>query len=444
MSASIYFNKIFTKKNLKNIYYTNIRYNISPGIDRINKYSFEKNLSQNIEIIYRKVRNGTYNFSQYREKLLLRGPQKTPRVISITTIRDKLTQKALLEVLLSVYSSGMPFLHKIINEVASIIKSGAYDSFLRLDVSNFYPSINHDLLLKEIRKKIRKTELLHIIENAICQATVTQPEGKNRNKNAIGVPQGLSISNLLANVYMMPIDHKHLMVSSYKYFRYVDDILILCSSKDIDIILDVITKDCDKLGLIFHDKDEESSKSSSGKISDGLTYLGYFFKDSQISVRKKSVDNLRESIINSFTNYKYSKSHIVKLLKWNIDLRITGCVFNKTKYGWLFFFSQIGDLALLKSLDHFVNKQFKIFNLDPKLIKPKRFMRSFHEITRNLKRTSYIPNFDKMSIVDKRKLLSNIFGLNTQKMTEAYINYHFNKRIYRTVKQLERDLVRPS
>ena len=161
-------------------------------------------------------------------------------------------------------------------------------------------------------------------------------------------------------------------------------------------------------------------------------------------MRKKSIDKLRESIIKLFTNYKYSESRNLALLKWALDLRITGCIFNETKYGWLFFFSQINDLKLLKSLDLFIEKLLVRFNINPASISLKKFTRSFHEITKNLSHTSYIPNFDQYRVSKKRRILKEIFKIKTRLMTSADIEYQFNKKLYKTVKDLERDLARAS
>lgn len=442
MSASSTFKHIFTKKYLEELYFSSVRYRAAVGIDRINMKVFERQLKDNTDIIYRKARNGTYIFSQYREKLLSRGASKYPRVISIPTIRDKLTLKALFEVMDIVYESETPFLHKIIKEVSLAVSEELYDGVLRLDVRDFYPSIHHDILLNQIKKRVRKKEILHLLKDSISQATVAKPSGGKRSYQTKGVPQGLSISNVLANIYMTPIDYKYSNKSSYKYFRYVDDILILCDCNATSALRDEITDDCNKLGLNLHSDDPE--KTVSCNLSEGFSYLGYVFKNSHISVRKESADNLRESIINIFTNYKYSKNHDMKLLEWAINMRITGCIFNDTKYGWLFFFSQINDEGLLHSLDHFVKKQLLRFGIDSNKIHIKKFVKAFYEITRNIKNSKYIPNFDLLSTKDKRKILRNVFGLKTKRMTKVDIEYQFNKRIYRIIKDLEKDLARIS
>lgn len=444
MSASYDFRKLFSKKSLSDIYFSSVRYKSTIGIDRINSKTFESNLSENIDVIYRKSRNGTYRFSQYREKLLSRGQKKFPRLISIPTLRDKLVLKALSGVLSSAYETYVPFLHNIVGEVSTLFNSCNYNSFLRLDVKNFYPSINHDLLLNELKKKILKKEILNLIENAVSQATVAKPEGKPKLFISKGIPQGLAISNILANIYMIPLDKKHTSSLTYKYFRYVDDILILCNSSELNLIQDEITQDCSDIKLELYKESDHSSKSSSGKIVDGFLYLGYEFGSKGITVKKKSVDKLRESLIKILTNYKYSKTDDLALLNWAINLRVTGCIFNKTKYGWLFFFSQINDLPLLYSLDHFITKQIIRFGIDASKIKTKKFVRSYYKITKSISKTKYIPNFDKYLFKEKKQILKEVFGLQTESMNNSEIQHQFNKRIYRTISDLEKDLGKTS
>jgi len=84
------------------------------------------------------------------------------------------------------------------------------------------------------------------------------------------------------------------------------------------------------------------------------------------------------------------------------------------------------------------------FRIEPTNIAFKKFIRAYHEITKNLTQTKYLPNFDEYSASDKRKVLTDVFGLKTQTLTSIDVDYHFNRRIYKTVRDLEKDLARAS
>lgn len=438
MNASSEFRKIFSYNWLKKLFINEIRYKSARGIDHISTIAFEARLKENLTIIYRKTHDGTYRFSQYREKLISRGSERIPRVISIPTVRDKLVQKGLAEILEAVYGSQLPLLHGIISDVISAYTSGLYNSFLRVDVKDFYPSIVHANLLRQLKKKIRKKEILFLIENAISQITVARPSKINKKINSKGVPQGLSISNILANIYFSTIDANYATNPTFRYFRFVDDILVLCNQDELNPIRSKLDNDCTELGLYLHDEGEKSSKSTSGNIIDGFDYLGYTFLNGKISVRKKSIYKLHDSIISLFTAYKYSNTKDIEFLTWVLNIRITGCVFNKSKYGWLFFFSQINDLSLLGELDHFVQAQLLRFDITG--LKPKSFIRSYYEIIKNLSKTSYIPNFDKFSVIQKQRILTDVFKMRNPPTAPHEVIYQFNKKMYKTVGELEKDL----
>jgi len=152
-----------------------------------------------------------------------------------------------------------------------------------------------------------------------------------------------------------------------------------------------------------------------------------------------------DRVISLFTYYKYSDKHNKKLLKWSLDLRITGFVFNKTKYGWLFYYSQIDNQRILKRLDMFVEKQIDRFGLSISLFRTKKFVRTYNEIRKNFGNTKYIPNFDEMRTEEKRKILKEVFKKKgIKKMLDKNVEYHFNKRLYKTIKEFERDLGKTS
>ncbi|MDR3578089.1 MAG: reverse transcriptase domain-containing protein [Anaerolineaceae bacterium] len=443
MSASSEFKSVFQIETLKDIYFSFVKYNSAIGIDKINSKIFERNLDQNISIIRKKALIGIYTFSQYREKLISRGAKRLPRVISIPTIRDKLTLKALFRILASVYGEESPFLHKVVNEVNYSIHQKHFDGVIRLDVKDFYPSIKHDLLLTQISKKIKKKEIIHLISDSISQQTVCSGTGRKKIINSIGIPQGLPISNILANVYLLPIDRKYKKRTSLMYFRYVDDFLVFCKKEKIEQIKNEITRDCQAIGLQLHG-DDEPDKIHTGLVKSGFSYLGYVFKDSMVTVREKSVEKLRESIIGLFTSYKYSEKIDTSYLFWTLNLRITGCQFNETKYGWLFYFSQINDIQLLASLDHFVYKQLKDFSLGSNKAQAKKFIRSYYEITKNLNNSNYIPNYDQITLIEKKQILQTVFKIDVDKLQDSQIDYRFKHNIFRSVKVIERDLSKHS
>jgi len=439
--TTILFNEIFQPHSLLDIYFTEIQSKKSIGIDKINRQSFEKRLNENINTINRKVLNGTYLFTCYKLKLISKGRNKTPRIISVPTIRDKITLRTLSLFLSELYSKELKhsLVQPIINDLKISLKSGIYDSYLRIDIENFYPSINHEILLNKIKKKVKKPEIISLIIKALTTKTVSLPK-EIIQKPKKGVPQGLSISNVLSSIYLLDLDSKYKNFNDFKYFRYVDDILILCNKNTVENIKKNISEELKLLELKIN-----NDKSDNGSIYDKFSYLGYLNTEKGFSVRESTVAKLKDSIVKIISRYKYANTGTKKALLWKLNLRISGCRYGDKKYGWLFFFSQIDNIALLYELDWFVRKIFVRYNINIENLYIKRFVRTYFEITKNLSHTNYIENFNAYSERQKRKLLKEIFRIKKEsKYTDDQIDIIFNDKISYTVRELQVDLQRTS
>ncbi|GAA3090270.1 hypothetical protein GCM10020001_001670 [Nonomuraea salmonea] len=145
---------------------------------------------------------GSYRFTGYREVLELKGAGRAPRVLSIPTARDRIVLRALADCLTALFPQTRGVIpHQRVLEVATAVAAGTYDSYIKLDIVNFYPSIVHSQIEQELRTKIRKKEILGAVLGAVRTPTV--PSGqRDRTPNERGVPQGLAISNILAELVM--------------------------------------------------------------------------------------------------------------------------------------------------------------------------------------------------------------------------------------------------
>ena len=103
MQASYLWKKLFVPKHLSEHYAEKIKNKPSVGMDKVSPKKFEETLDENIEIIVRKVMNGSYHFTRYKQLLFTKGPSKPPRAICVPTMRDKLTASVLNELLVGVY-----------------------------------------------------------------------------------------------------------------------------------------------------------------------------------------------------------------------------------------------------------------------------------------------------------------------------------------------------
>ena len=381
--------------------YSNLKSNQSTGIDGISKQKLDEIIDDEIAIIKRKIENNSYDFSFYKQKLLVKSINKT-REISIPTLRDKIVLKYLFNEISNSFKENLTsksHANIIVNEV--IKQRQNFDAFIKVDIINFFPSINHEILLEKLKTKIFDENILNLITKAIKQTTVDEKtSNKERIKynNNVGVPQGLSISGLLSEIYVNDLEVKYNNNNKLKFFRYVDDILILCNKDHLENIMINLESDFRDLKLTIHKFEENSNKSTYGNKEDLYEFLGYKFENELISVRNSSVQKMYTNISKLFTLYKneriYSKDYFITRL----NLKITGCIIENKKYGWISFFSNINDHKLLFQLDQFVRENCEKNNIEYDNIK--KFSRAIYEI-KNTNSNYIIYDFKKNKISEK-------------------------------------------
>ena len=441
MPSEIEFRKYFSEESLHKIYDEHIRFSASSGIDNINQTSFKKIADQQILTASRKILDGSYNFSNYRLKLVSKGRGKIPREISIPTIRDRIVLRALCDLLSQTFRGNLSLElpQNIIKEVKA--EKTKYNAFVKLDIRDFYPTISHEHLRSRLRSKIRHNKTLELIDKAIQISTVIS-KSENNNKISLGVPQGLSISNILAAIYLQKIDKEISKNNNFQYFRYVDDILILCESQDSKRLAGKLIFNFSQIGLTIHNPENGSGKSIIGSFENNdFNYLGYSFKNLgkySVSVREESIAKIKNSLASIFTSYKYSKNKNQDFLRWRLNLRITGCILENKCKGWLFFFAEIDNKSLLHELDAHVQHLQKRFDVD---LLPKKFMRTFHEIQYHKYRTNYIPNFDHYTLQNKQEVLANVFHQKVDELSTDAIEYRFKKYVTRESRELLEDIL---
>ncbi|MEK6951905.1 MAG: RNA-directed DNA polymerase [Nanoarchaeota archaeon] len=95
---------------------------------------------------------------------------------------------------------------------------------LKADIKHFFDSVNHEVLLNILKRKIKDNRVLWLINIII----------KNFDDKIKGMPLGNMTSQFFANIYLNDLDHfiKHKLKIKY-YLRYVDDFVILHKNKNI-------------------------------------------------------------------------------------------------------------------------------------------------------------------------------------------------------------------
>ena len=171
---------------------------------------------------------------------------------------------------------------------------------------------NHfdEKVLAKHRKNGKHTFFESIHELLESDIIIHKNQKKNDDKELIGIPQGLPISALLANIYMLQFDEAIINELTLKYNvfyrRYSDDIVVLCDEKQIDFVENFIIDEVAEIDLkISKEKTEKTlfkihnNKLQSFKIEDDsldklkenipLNYLGFEFYGYQTLIKSKNI-----------------------------------------------------------------------------------------------------------------------------------------------------------
>ena len=253
---------------------------------------FTNNLEENLIQLHNELIYKMYEPSPYRS-FIVKEPKE--RLILCLPFRDRVIQHAICNIIEPIFENifikdsyacrknkgviaGVERVEKFVSEVS---KTG--DIFcLKMDVKKYFYSINHDVLKRIIRKKIRCKDTLKLLDNIIN--SVDNP----------GLPIGSLTSQLFANVYLNQIDHfikEELRIK--QYIRYMDDMVILSNSKSLlKQQLDEIAGYIENVLML-----KLNNKTQIFPIERGLDFLGYRqFKHYRI---------LRKRVLK--TNYKKFK-----------------------------------------------------------------------------------------------------------------------------------------
>jgi len=445
----------FSEEYLKSYYLNNIRYKINIGVDRIDRKTFEKKILDHIKVINRKVLDGSYKFTRYKGVMFPKRPDTNPRTVAISTIRDKIVLSILKEILATqVPHNNQELVQTTISDIKKSIKTGKYNAIIKIDIKNFFPSIDHGILLKKLKESNIDERIVKVIHRAITGEIFFDGFIDSTYKEGCkGVPQGLPISNILAEIYLYDFDQKYSRIQTNKYFRYVDDILVLCDEVNLNGLLRNMEKELETNYLLNIHKISDG-KTTKGLLKDGFEFLGYKYDGSIYSVREATVHKLEKSIERIFLEHRKKDFSNIKYFIWELNLKITGAIMEsprknsydlpiKKKYGWVFFFSQIDDKKLLFKLDAFITKMINRFGLSNKIKKGvdvKKFVRTYHEVLYNRYDTEYIPNFSSYTLEQKTYILDEVFEKNTKEMKSDEIDYWFDNLIFKSIKSLEEDV----
>jgi RNA-directed DNA polymerase len=253
-----------------------------PGIDNMSIDDFPEFARAQWDNIRDSLMAGTYQPSPVK-RVEIPKPTGGKRPLGIPTVLDRLIQQAMYQVMMPIFDPDFSEFsygfrpgrsaHDAVRKAREYLREGCRIA-VDMDLSKFFDTVNHDVLMHRVARKIRDKRILRLIGKYLRAGVVI----KGRlQKSREGVPQGGPLSPLLANILLDDLD-KELEKRGHRFVRYADDFVILVRTQRAGLrVKESVTRFLErKLKLkVNQDKSRVSS-------TDNTNFLGFTFKGTKI------------------------------------------------------------------------------------------------------------------------------------------------------------------
>ncbi|MBU4486545.1 MAG: reverse transcriptase/maturase family protein [Candidatus Delongbacteria bacterium] len=189
---------------------------------------FYFNLESNLINLQNEIESEIYEPGGYKYFKVFEPKE---REIAVAPFRDRVVHHAIVNVLEPIYEKIFisdsyatrknKGTHKAVLKAQEMIKRNEW--YFKSDIRKYFPSIDHDVIISILRRKIKDKRLLSLLEKVV----------RNGGADGKGLPIGNLTSQFLANVYLDRFDHYMKDELGFKYYvRYMDDFVVFDNQKE--------------------------------------------------------------------------------------------------------------------------------------------------------------------------------------------------------------------
>ena len=198
---------VYDIEHLRGAYFS-LKRNAAPGVDGETWRHYGEQLEDNLKALSDRLKRGAYRAKPVK-RAYISTPDGRQRPLGVTTLEDKIVQRATVEVLNAIYETD--FLgfsygfrpgrspHDALNALSAGIMTRKVSWVLDADIRGYFDAISHEWLVKFIEHRIADRRVIRHIKKWLNAGVL---EDGSRTYSEEGVPQGGSVSPMLANVYL--------------------------------------------------------------------------------------------------------------------------------------------------------------------------------------------------------------------------------------------------
>ena len=207
----------------------------APGIDGMTIEEALPYLQEHQQELTNRIYRGKYTPSPVR-RVEIPKPDGGVRKLGIPTVIDRTLQQAITQQLVPIYeplfTDGSYGYRPNRDAKGAILKvkeyaEQGYTYAVVLDLSKYFDTINHEILINLLRKNVKDERVVQLIKRYLKSGVM---ENGVVIETEEGSPQGGNLSPLLANIYLNEFDWEFLK-RGVPCIRYADDIVLLAKSK---------------------------------------------------------------------------------------------------------------------------------------------------------------------------------------------------------------------
>lgn len=279
---------------------------------RLDVQEFERYLEDNIFRLHEQLKNGTYVHGSYHAFKIF-DPKF--REIHKATVRDRIVHHAIYRILYPIFDETFisdsyscrleKVTHRAVVRLANFTRKVSRNHkgqcfILKCDVKKFFASVDHDILLNLIKKRIKDDRVMWLAKQVIRSFSASPRFQRERERELkedfqeIGLPLGNLTSQLFANIYLNELDQfvKHELKIEF-YLRYTDDFVAVAEDRDtLGSLINPINKFLQtRLKTSLH-----PHKVEIRKLRQGVDFLGYIILPHHIVLRTKTKQRMFKRI----------------------------------------------------------------------------------------------------------------------------------------------------
>jgi CRISP-associated protein Cas1 len=247
------------------------------GVDEETVTQFARNVETSLPALRQSVLADTYRPLPLRQ-LYIPKQQEGWRGLAVPTVRDRIVQQAMLNVLHPImerHFAGCSYAYrpkrsyKMAVQQVSHWRAQGYEWVLDADIVQYFDQVEHERLRAEVLERLPNNEIADLIQDWLTAGVMTS---QGVVLSAKGLPQGAVISPILANVYLDDFDDA-IQKSRLKLVRYSDDFVILAKTeRQIQSAQAKVAELLASMGLQLHPE-----KTQITNFERGFKFLGHIF-----------------------------------------------------------------------------------------------------------------------------------------------------------------------